>query len=80
MQSMGEIIVQAARLMVDAIPLLSEIVQLEQSNDLGRLVHLVDRIVHRRDQVLDVAAIERGYEAFSQAGHHLARDLVRDQS
>src|SRR5262249_58609298 len=29
-----------------------------------------------RDQVLDVAAIERGYEGFSQGSHHFARDLV----
>ena len=32
---------------------------LEQRDRLGGLVHLVDGVVHRGDQVLDVAAVER---------------------
>src|ERR1700747_733623 len=50
--------------------------QLEQSNELRGLVHLVDGIVHRRDQVFDVAPVEGSYERFSQRGHDLTRYLV----
>src|SRR6266478_30953 len=50
--------------------------QLEQSNDLCGLVHLVDGIVHRRDQVFDVASVKGGDERFSQRGHDLTRYLV----
>jgi hypothetical protein len=50
--------------------------QLEQCNDLGGLIHLVNRIVHRCYQVFDVTPVERGYESFPQRGHDLTRDLI----
>src|SRR4029077_18395353 len=50
--------------------------QLEQSNDLRGLVHLVDGVVHRRDQVFDITPVEGSYERFSQRGHDLTRYLV----
>src|SRR3546814_2896841 len=40
------------------------------------LLHLVDRIVHRGDQVGDRAAIERGQEGAAHRLQHLARDRV----
>jgi hypothetical protein len=50
--------------------------QLEQSNDLRGLVHLIDGVVHRRDQVFDIASVKGGDERFSQRGHDLTRYLV----
>src|ERR1700760_2916751 len=35
---------------------------LEQDDGLGGLLHLIDGVVHRCDQVLDIAAVERGDE------------------
>ncbi len=49
---------------------------LEQNDGLGGLLHLVDGIVHRGDQVLDVAAVERGDEGAADRGQHLAGDIV----
>jgi hypothetical protein len=54
----------------------SKLRQLEQANDLGGLIHLVNRIVHRRYQVFDITPVERGYEGFPQRGHDLARALI----
>ena len=49
---------------------------LEQHHRLRGLLHLIDRVVHRRDQVLDVAAVERGDEGAADRGQHLAGDAV----
>jgi hypothetical protein len=49
---------------------------LEQADHLGGLAHLVDGVVQRRRQVLDVATIERRDEAAADGLHHLAGDLV----
>ncbi|MGY3410511.1 hypothetical protein ACVWZV_006624 [Bradyrhizobium sp. GM5.1] len=40
------------------------------------LLHLVDGVVHRGDQVLDVAAVERGDEGAAHRGQHLTGDVV----
>ena len=53
-----------------------EAFHLEQGDGLGGLVHLVDGIVERVDQILDVGAVERGDEGAAHGGQHLARDLV----
>jgi hypothetical protein len=53
-----------------------EAAQLEQRNGSGSLVHLVDGVVHRRDEILDIAAIERRDEGPPQRGENLARQLV----
>src|SRR3954471_22279558 len=39
-----------------------KLTELEQCNRLCRLLHFIDRVIHRRDQVLDVAAVERSYK------------------
>src|SRR5207247_1437883 len=39
-------------------------------------IHLVDCIVHRIDQVLDVSAIERGDEGTAHRRQNLPRDFV----
>ncbi|MNU62313.1 hypothetical protein D3C71_515390 [compost metagenome] len=49
----------------------------EQPNGLHRLVHHVDRIIHRLDQILDVAAIERGDEAATNRKQYVAGNVVR---
>src|ERR1700684_3485428 len=49
---------------------------LEQHDSLRRLLHLVDSIVHRRDQVLDVAAIERRDESTPHRREYFTRDIV----
>jgi hypothetical protein len=49
---------------------------LEQNDGLGGLLHLVDGVVHRGDQVLDVAAVERGDESPAHRGEDLAGDIV----
>src|SRR5882757_818450 len=49
---------------------------LEQHHGLGGLLHLVDRIVHRGDQVLDVAAVERRDEGAAHRDQHLAGNVV----
>ena len=49
---------------------------LEQHHRLGGLLHLVDGVVHRGDQVLDVAAVERRDEGAAHRGQHLAGDVV----
>ena len=43
--------------------------------DRGRM-HLVDRIVHRRDQRSDRTAVERGQEGPPDLGQDFARDVV----
>ena len=43
---------------------------LEQHHGLGGLLHLVDGVVHGGDQVLDVAAVERGDEGAADRGQH----------
>jgi hypothetical protein len=53
-----------------------EAAKVEQPDGLCGLVHLVDGVVHRRDQILDVAAIERGDESAPQRREHVARYLV----
>jgi hypothetical protein len=37
---------------------------------------LIDGIVHRRDQVFDIASVKGGDERFSQRGHDLTRYLI----
>jgi len=49
---------------------------LEQHHRLRRLLHLVDGVVHRRDQAFDVATVERGDKGAPHRGQHLARDIV----
>src|SRR5579871_1157030 len=49
---------------------------LEQHHRFRSLLHLVDRIVHRGDEVLDIAAVERRDEGAAHRGQHLARDVV----
>ena len=49
---------------------------LEQRDRLGGLVHLVDGVVHRLDQVLDVAPVERRDEGPAHREQHLVRHLV----
>ena len=49
---------------------------LEQRDGLRRLLHLVDRVVHPRDQRLDVAAVEGGDEGAPDRLHHLPGDDV----
>ena len=53
-----------------------EVLHLEQHDRLGGLLHLVDRVVHRRDQVLDVAAVEGRDEGAAHADQHFAGDVV----
>jgi len=53
-----------------------ELTHFEQHDDLGGLVHLVDRIIHRRHQILDVGAIERRDEGPADGGQDLPRNLV----
>ena len=53
-----------------------EAFDLEQVDDLGGLVHLIDGVVHRRDQVLDVGAIERRDEGAAHRDQDLAGDFV----
>ena len=45
---------------------------LEQPDRFGGLLHLIDGIVHRGDQVADVAAIERRDEGAPNRNQHLA--------
>src|SRR5712691_394017 len=49
----------------------------EQHHRLRGLLHLVDGIVHRRDEILDVAAIERRDEGAPDRDQHVPRDGVR---
>jgi hypothetical protein len=49
---------------------------LEQHHRLGGLLHLVDGVIHRSDQVLDVTAIERGNESPPDRGENFPSDLV----
>ena len=48
----------------------------EHHDGLGGLLHLVDGVVHRGDQVLDVAAVERRDEGAPDRDQHLAGDVV----
>ena len=48
----------------------------EQPDRLGGLLHLVDGVVHRGDQVADVAAVERRDEGAPHRDQHVARDIV----
>src|SRR5262245_37206410 len=48
----------------------------EQGDGLGGLEHLVDGVVHRRDEVLDAAAVERRDEGAADRDQHLAGDVV----
>src|ERR1700674_4711450 len=50
--------------------------QVEQDDGLGGGLHLVDGVVHRRDQVLDVDAIERRDEGPAYRDQHFAGGLV----
>jgi hypothetical protein len=53
---------------------------LEQQDGLGSLVHLVDGIVKRRDEILDVGAIERGDKRAPHCGQHHPGELVASVS
>ena len=53
-----------------------EVALVEQHDGLGGLLHLVDGVVHRGDQILDVAAVERRDEGAPHRDQHLARDVV----
>jgi len=50
--------------------------QLEQRDDFSGLVHLVDGIVHRCDEILNIAPVEGGDERSSQRGQHLTGQLI----
>jgi len=54
-----------------------ELRYLEKQDSLGGLLHLVDGIVHRRDQVLDGAPVEWCDEGASNRKDDVARDRVR---
>ena len=54
-----------------------EVINLEQDDRLGGLLHLVDRVVHRRDELADAAAVERRDERPPYRDQHVARDVVR---
>src|ERR1700722_3466614 len=45
---------------------------LEQNDRLRGLLHLVNRVIHRRDQVLDIDAVERRDEGSADRGEHFA--------
>ena len=49
---------------------------LEQQHGLGRLLHLVDRVVERVDEILDVAPVEGRDEGAPDEKQHFARDGV----
>jgi hypothetical protein len=49
---------------------------IEQNYCLGRLLHLVDRVIHGGDQVTDAAAVERRNESAVHGDEHLARRIV----
>ena len=48
----------------------------EQDDGLGGRLHLIDGIVHRGDQVLDVDAIERRDEGAAHRDQHVAGGIV----
>src|SRR5215204_845708 len=48
----------------------------EQQDGFGGLLHLVDGVVHRGDQVFDIATIERRDESAAYRDQHLAGDVV----
>src|SRR5712691_4040582 len=49
---------------------------IEQHDGLGGLLHLIDGVVHRGDEVLDVAAVERSDEGAPHRNQHLAGNVV----
>ncbi len=53
-----------------------ELCHLEQHDTFGGLLHLVDGVVHRGDQIADIAAVERRDEGAAHRDQHLARDVV----
>ncbi|TPW00527.1 MAG: hypothetical protein USCAAHI_00020 [Beijerinckiaceae bacterium] len=54
-----------------------EVAYFVKERRLGRLMHLVDGVVHHRDQSADVAAIERRNEGAPHGEQDFPRDLVR---
>jgi hypothetical protein len=50
--------------------------EFEQHYRLCRLLHLVDRIIHGRDQVFDVTAVKGGNERAANANQDLAGNAV----
>src|SRR5262245_29831744 len=48
----------------------------EQHDGLGGLQHLVDGVIHRGNEILDAAAVERGDEAAADRDQHFAGDIV----
>src|ERR1700737_2456581 len=54
-----------------------EVAYFVKERRLGRLMHLVDGVVHHRDQIADVAAIERRNEGASHGEQDVPRDHVR---
>jgi len=50
--------------------------QLKQRDDFSGLVHLVDGIVHRCDEILNIAAVEGCDERSSQRGQDLTGQLI----
>ena len=68
---------EACRLIVaHLLHLRLEAAHLEQRDGLGGLVHLVDGIVQRADQVLDIGAVERRDEGAAHRDQHLPGDFV----
>ena len=53
-----------------------KIARLVNESCLGRLMHLVDGVVHRRDEIADVASVERRDEGAANSEQHVARNVV----
>ena len=64
------------RVLTHLLHLALEALHLEQRDDLRGLVHLVDRVVERADEVLDVGAIERRDEGAAHRNQHLSGDFI----
>ncbi len=60
----------------DLLHLRLEPVKLVKVDRHRRRVHFIDRVVHRRDQRCDRAAVERGEKGATDVGQHLADDVV----
>src|SRR6266550_14943 len=64
------------RILAHLLHLRLETAHLEQRDDLRGLVHLVDGVVERADQVLDVGAVERRDEGPAHRDKNLPGDLI----
>src|SRR3954453_17672157 len=70
-------VTSAARTMISPMSCMGRSnAQLEQRDDFSGLVHLVEGIVHRWDEILNIAAVEGCDERSSQRGRDLTGQLV----